>query len=85
MSDTTVVVVDSSEPTEVEITGTDTVVVTRSPEEPTVVIAGNIPPSVDPNEFFRQVNLFSELDTPTKKHTARENLELNIIDGGTFN
>lgn len=48
--------------------------------------AGLYVPAVDPNEFFQVHNKFYEIsqDEPAKQ-TARVNLGLDTIDGGTFN
>lgn len=37
------------------------------------------------NDVLLATNHLSEFDTAQKKYNARENLELNNIDGGTFN
>ena len=42
-------------------------------------------PSVNPADYFQTANNFSELDTEQKKIAARQNLELQYIDCGTFN
>ena len=36
-------------------------------------------------DYFNTANLFSELDSQTKKTQARQNLELQYIDCGEFN
>ena len=40
---------------------------------------------INVDDFFQVANNFSELDTAEKKVAARENLELQYIDCGTFN
>ena len=41
--------------------------------------------SILPSDYFQTANRFSELDTDQKKIEARQNLELQYIDCGTFN
>lgn len=41
--------------------------------------------SVNPDDYFQTINLFSELNDQTKKTQARQNLELQYIDCGEFN
>jgi len=36
-------------------------------------------------DFLRAINRLSEFDTPEAKAAARANLDLQYIDGGTFN
>jgi hypothetical protein len=58
-------------------------------ETTSVIVAGGGqgPPgaSINPTDYFQTANRFSELDTQEKKVEARQNLELQYIDCGTFN
>ncbi|MEG4315348.1 hypothetical protein U8L64_10095 [Pseudomonas sp. FIP_A4] len=56
--------------------------------ETVVVMAGEQgPPGVNSatGDFFQVANRFSELTTEQAKAEARANLDLQTIDGGTFN
>lgn len=76
MADTTVV-----------LETTTTTVITETVVPSIIVSAEQGPPgiSINPADYFQTVNNFSELDTEQKKITARQNLELQYIDCGTFN
>jgi hypothetical protein len=58
-------------------------------ETTSVIVAGGEQgppgPSINPADYFQTANRFSELDTQEKKVEARQNLELQYIDCGTFN
>lgn len=66
---------------------TSTTVVTETVVPSIIISAAQGPPgtSVNPSDYFQTVNNFSELDTEQKKIAARQNLELQYIDCGTFN
>jgi len=83
----TFVVVELDPPITVTVGGQTEVVVVKEPQEVTVVYAGTGGggASVDPNMFFQTLLRFAELDTEQKKVEARVNLDLQIIDLGTFN
>ncbi len=56
--------------------------------ETLIVMAGDQgPPGVNSatGDFFQVANRFSELTTEQAKAEARANLDLQTIDGGTFN
>lgn len=66
---------------------TTTTVVLDAVVSSIIVSAEQGPPgvSINPVDYFQTVNSFSELDTEQKKIEARQNLELQYIDCGTFN
>lgn len=65
----------------------DTTVILENAVPSIIISAEQGPPgtSVNPSDYFQTVNNFSELDTEQKKIAARQNLELQYIDCGTFN
>lgn len=64
-----------------------TVLIEQTPPAEIIVIAEQGPAGAgaNPADYFQTANNFSELDTSEKKIAARENLELQYIDCGTFN
>lgn len=42
------------------------------------------PATGTPGNYFQTALRLAELDTPEKKRTARQNLGLQVIDGGEF-
>lgn len=76
MSDSTVIISESS-----------SIIVSTVTDSIILAVAEQGPPgtSVNPDDYFQTMNKFSELNTPDKKAEARQNLELQYIDCGTFN
>ena len=76
MADTTVV-----------LETTHTTVVTETVVPSIIISAAQGPPgtSINSSDYFQTANRFNELDTEQKKIEARQNLELQYIDCGTFN
>ncbi|CAN7657702.1 hypothetical protein LJR232_004970 [Aquipseudomonas alcaligenes] len=67
------------------------VIVTEPRRAPAAVVAtgpqgpAGAPGSGQPGDYFQVINRFGELDTEQAKAEARANLDLQYIDGGTFN